>query len=318
MNRLAYDDTVSYRRRMSTQPNTQRSLVLFSFRFLGTALIGSLVMALVATFAPFPAQLAALGAFVSILGGLFLCYLEQEEVRDRRRTEMIHRLAVPLALAPEDDLYPLYLSYCQALTALAEQTDPLLREIAALKLTSVNAQIDLFASGTIVFAGTETWQAVYEQLLAGGSVREYRSVAWVRSRNYWQDAPGRQSMRANFEAVHRRVLIERIAILPDALWPNDNELPTDAIQLWLQEQHDHGLHLVLVRESALRGEPDLLADFGIYGDRAVGTQELDEQSRTVRFTLSFDPQSVRLADDRWRRLSIFGIPYQSLLASPPA
>ena len=36
--------------------------------------------------------------------------------------------------------------------------------------------------------------------------------------------------------------------------------------------------------------PDLLADFGIYGDRAVGTQELDEQSRTVRFTLSFDPQ----------------------------
>ena len=176
-------------------------------------------MALVATFAPFPAQLAALGAFVNILGGLFLCYLEQEEVRDRRRTEIILRLAAPLALAPEDDLYPLYLSYCRALTALAEQTDPLLGEIAALKLASVNAQIDLLACGMIVFAGTETWRAVYEQLLAGGSVRGYRSVAWVRSANYWQDPPGRQSMRANFEAVHRRVLIERIAILPDAYWP---------------------------------------------------------------------------------------------------
>ncbi len=275
-------------------------------------------MALVATFAPLPAQLAVLGAFISVLGGLFVSYLEQEESRDRRRNEVIERLAVPFALAPEEDLYPLYLAYCRALTTLAEQTDPLLREIAALKLASVNAQINTIAAGTVVFAGTETWRAVYEQLLAGGSVREYRSVAWVRSANYWQDAPGRQSMRANFEAVHRRMLIERIAILPDALWPNDNELPADAIRVWLQEQHDHGLHLVLVRESALHGEPDLLADFGIYGDRAVGTQELDEQSRTVRFTLSFDPQSVRLADDRWRRLSIFGIPYQSLLATPSA
>lgn len=303
---------------MSAPPPPHRQTALLSFRFLGTALVGSLAMALVATFAPLPAQLAVLGALISILGGLFLSYLEQEESRDRRRNEVIERLAVPFALAPEEDLYPLYLAYCRALTTLAVQTDPLLREIATLKLASVNAQINTIAAGTVVFAGTETWRAVYEQLLAGGSVREYRSVAWVRSRNYWQDAPGRQSMRANFEAVHRRVLIERIAILPDALWPNDDELPTDAIQLWLQEQHDHGLHLVLVRESTLHGEPDLLADFGIYGDRAVGTQELDEQSRTVRFTLSFDPQAVRLADDRWRRLSIFGIPYQSLLASPPA
>jgi len=193
-----------------------------------------------------------------------------------------------------------------------------LREIAALKLASVNAQIGSIAAGTVVFAGTETWRTVYEQLLAGGSVREYRSVAWVRSADYWQDAPGRQSMRANFAAVHQRVLIERIVILPEAIWPDDLTLPEEPLRSWLQEQHDHGLHLVLVRESSLSGEPDLLADYGIYGDRVVGTQELDEKSHTVRFTLSFDSQAVLLADDRWRRLSIFGIPYQSLLATPPA
>ena len=89
-------------------------------------------------------------------------------------------------------------------------------------------------------------------------------MAWVRSADYWQDSPGRQSMRANFEAVHRRVLIERIAILPDHLWPNDRELPAAPVDAWLLEQHDHGMHLVLVRESALRGEPDLLADFGFH------------------------------------------------------
>lgn len=303
---------------MSTLPRSSRPVVLLSFRFLGTALVGSLVMALVAAFGPLPAQLATLGALVSILGGLFLSYLEQEEERDRQRNEAISRLAVPLTLAREDDLYPHYMAYCRALVALTGQTDPVLREIAELKLASVNDQIETLATGTVVFAGTETWRAVYEKLLAGGSVQEYRSVAWVRSRNYWQDAPGRQSMRANFEAVHQRVLIERIAILPDADWPTDTELPAAPICSWLQEQHDHGLHLVLVRESALRGEPDLLADFGIYGDRAVGTQEVDEHSRTVRFTLTFDPRAVPMANDRWRRLSLFGIPFQSLLATPPA
>jgi hypothetical protein len=274
-------------------------------------------MALVATFAPPAAQLAVLGAFVSILVGLFVSYLEQEEARELRRDEAVERLATPLALAPEDDLYPPYLAYCEALTALANQTDPLLREIAALKLASVNAQIETLATGTVVFAGTETWRAVYEQLLASANVREYRSVAWVRSADYWRDPPGRQSMRANFEAAHRGVLIERIAILPDALWPDDRSLPVGTLEPWLQEQHDHGLHVVLVRESALDGEPDLLTDFGVYGDRAVGTQELDERSRTVRFTLSFDPQAIRLADDRWRRLAVFGVAYQSLLEPPP-
>ncbi len=270
-------------------------------------------MALVATFATLPAQLAVLGAFVSILGGLFVGYLAQEEERENRRTKVVESLAVPLALAPEEDLFPVYLSYCKALTALAGQTDPLLREIAALKLASVNSQIDLLAVGTIAFAGTETWRAVYVQLLAGGSILEYRSVAWIRSAAYWQDPPGRQSMRANFEAAHSGVLIERIVILPHSLWPDDRTQPSDPIGPWLKEQHDHGLHLVLVRATSLATEPDLLADFGIYGDRAVGTQELDEHCRTVRFTLDFSPRIVRLTEDRWRRLSVFGIPYQSLL-----
>ncbi|MBY0458458.1 MAG: hypothetical protein K2V38_14055 [Gemmataceae bacterium] len=291
---------------------------LVSAPFLGTSLVGSLVMALVTAFAPAEAQLAVLGALVSMLGGLFVSYLGREAERERGRAEQLERLAVPIALASEQDLYPLYLAYCRLLTALAGQSDPLLREIAALKLASVNAQVEAVARGTVVFGGTETWRTVYESLLSGGTTNEYRSAAWVRSAGYWQDPPGRQSMSANFAAVQKRVLIERIAVVTDAVWPKGQSLPDEPVRGWLREQHDHGLHVILVRESALAAEPDLLADFGIYGDRAVGTQELDEHSRTVRFILTFDPQAVRLANDRWRRLAIFGIPYQSLLEPPPA
>src|SRR5207302_1566908 len=147
------------------------------------------------TFGPLSAQVALLGAFVSILGWLFLAYLEQDEERERQRAELLEKLSVPLALAPDPELYQRYSSICRGLTELAEQSDPVLRQIALLKLSSVVGQIGSLAGGTVVFAGTEGWRTVYEQLLRSPDIREYRSVAWVRSKDYWQDQPGRQSIQ---------------------------------------------------------------------------------------------------------------------------
>ena len=90
-------------------------------------------------------------------------------------------------------------------------------------------------------------------------------------------------------------------------------LPVGDVLAWVEEQHRHGVWVTLVRESQLAGEPDLLVDSGVYGDRAVGVQELDEHGRTVRFVLRFDPAAVRLALDRWDRLTLFAVSYQTLL-----
>jgi hypothetical protein len=291
--------------------------VLLSFRFLGTATIGSLAAALVSVFAPLPAQVAVLGALVSILAGLFLSYLEQEEERERRRAELLEKVRIPVELAPEHELFDHYSAYSAALTELAKQTDPILRASALLKLASVTEQVRALAEGRLVFSSTEAWRTVYEQLLQSPDIKKYRSVAWVKTRDYWQDQPGRQSMAANFDAAHRGTLIERIIILRDDLWNRGELLPSADIRPWIEEQHSHGLWITLVRESDIASEPDLLADVGIYGDRAVGVQELDERSRTVRFILSFDPQSIRLAQDRWQRLSVYAVPYRDLLDQLP-
>jgi hypothetical protein len=225
---------------------------------------------------------------------------------------------VPIALGRDPELFGQYSSYCRVLTDLANMTDPILRETAVLKLASVNSQISPLAGGTVVFAGTEGWRTVYEKLLSSPDVKNYRSVAWVRTKDYWQDAPGRQSMKANYDAILKRIRIERIIILRSDLWPTDAVLPSETVLSWINDQHKHGIWVMLVRESDLMNEPDLKADFGIYGDRAVGTQELDENSRTVRFTLAFDQETIRLNDDRWRKLELFATSYQSLLdRSPP-
>ena len=90
-------------------------------------------------------------------------------------------------------------------------------------------------------------------------------------------------------------------------------MPTGSILEWLVEQAGRGIIVSLVRESDLTKEPDLLRDFAIYGDRAMGIQELDEQSHTVRFILSFDQPSIRQALDRWERLTLYSTSFREFI-----
>lgn len=301
-------------------PNQQadrRRPAVLSFKFLGTALVGSLTMALVSSFAPLPAQIAVLGSCISILAGLFVSYVDQEEERERRRAALLEKLRIPVALAPEHDLFDQYSGIADSLSELAKQHDPVLRRFSLLKLASVSEQVKSLARGIVIFSSTESWRTVYEQLLESLDLTSYRSVAWVKTRDYWQDPPGRQSMRLNFEMVRRGLRIERLIVLRGDLWPVGSPFPDPSIRPWIEQQHDQGIAVSLVRESDIACESELLADFGIYGDRAVGVQELDEQARTIRFILDFSPQSIRLAQDRWEKVAIYTTPYGELLDQNP-
>ena len=70
-------------------------------------------------------------------------------------------------------------------------------------------------------------------------------------------------------------------------------------------------------EGELIIEQDLLRDFGIYGERAVGDLHVDDESRSVSFTLSFEEAAVELAKEQWARLKLFAQPYADLLDRAP-
>jgi hypothetical protein len=276
-------------------------------------------MALTAVFAPLPAQIAAIGASISILIGLLVAYLEQDDERERRRARLMEKLQIPIALAPEHELFDQYCAFASALAELAKQPDPLLRDLALNKLASITEQMNSLAKGQVVFSGTETWRTVYEQILQSLRVDQYLSVAWVKTKDYWQDAPGKQSMRLNFDLVQQGLRIFRVVILRGELWPKSELLPSREIRPWIEEQYNRGINVSVIREADLAAESDLVGDFAIYGDRATGTQDLDEQSRTIRFTLFFDRQSIRLARNRWDRLALFATRYGDLMDQvPPA
>src|SRR3954447_24856565 len=88
-----------------TPGNPLTKSVLWNFKFVGIALAGSLTSALVSTFAPEPAQIAVLGSIVSILAGLFVAYVEQEDAREGARAELLGTLGVGVELAREADLF---------------------------------------------------------------------------------------------------------------------------------------------------------------------------------------------------------------------
>lgn len=208
---------------------------------------------------------------------------------------------------------PEYQEVLNAVKRLAEHPDPVFHEFALRRMAAVAEELRELASGEIVFHDTEAWRVCYERVLQSLDCSLYRSVSWVKSHGYWDDYPGRQSIQLNYQLIDRGLRIERIVILGSNSWSAQNQLPKPYVRHWIEEQHYRGVSMSLVLEGDLEGEPDLLHDFGIYGDRAIGEHEFDAESRTVRFSLRFDGPAIHLANDHWDRLQLFAIPYQDLL-----
>ena len=151
-------------------------------------------------------------------------------------------------------------------------------------LASVSAQVKSLAEGTVVFTSTETWRTVYEQLLReAGALRSDRVCRLgQRPRRYWQDRPGRQKQCGSTSTSCKVAAgSSQFSILRGNLWPHEaNSLPSPDIRPW-DRAAARERHLGPPRPGVRhRGrEPDLLADFGIYGDRATGVQGNSTSSR---------------------------------------
>ena len=287
--------------------------VALSSTFLTITFVGTALTATIFFFGDTLAQYALLGILVSLALGLVATAVELDDLRERNVLNAMERLGAPVALMHNGHLLPYHASFGKSLAHLSRHPDAVLRDLAEIRLSAISAELNNLAAGKVVFFGTEAWRSVYEQLLSDVETRVYYSVAWVTSVGYWNDMPGRHSMHFNYELIDRGFRIERALILPDSLWPYDELLPTSDIHPWIDEQHSRGIHLYLLREHQLQTEPELLDDFGIYGNRATGQLQLDEQGRTVRFTFDFSPEATQLALSRWERLLLYATPYSELL-----
>ncbi len=240
-----------------------------------------------------------------------LMFLIQQRIQPEALPGIVGR---SIQMASDIEINEIQNQLSDALLITSRRKDPIFRRLAIQRLHNILHQTQSLSEGTIEYSSTESWRVAYEELLRSPGLHLYRSVSHIESVHYWQDGPGQQSTKLNLELQDSRtVSVERTAIIADHLWPEDSRFPAAPIHSWLDEQHRHGIWVRIVRESSLASEVNLLTDFGIYGNRAVGVQDADPAGRTVRFTLSFEFDRVQRAEEMWNRLAIYSTSYRDLL-----
>jgi hypothetical protein len=285
--------------------------LLTNRRFVLAAGTAAVIVVLSAILASNSLQIAVVGIIASLMLGLLVV---RNDGRPTLDSDLIQQT---FQIAGDREAFQHQQTLTTSLARCVQHGDPLFRSLAFKRFGMLAEAADEIAGGTLIYEDTETWRLVYEQLLRSPGLHLYRSAALVTSSAYWQDEPGRQSMRLNFEMQQSgRLTIERTVIIADEFWAANEHLPSEPLRHWIEEQRHHGILLRLVRLSALRNELDLQADIGIYGSRAVGNQVLSPHSKTLRFVLSFDFNRVREAEERWNRLTVYATPYRDLLERP--
>lgn len=227
--------------------------------------------------------------------------------------------ALPKTLVCDSQFFEHFQLFAESLNAASHIPDPVFRTAALQQLSTIGQSLKNLSDGMLTFENTESWRLIYEQILRSNLVYSYKSCAWVRDMDYWQDEPGQKSLRLNQELASRQQLsMERVFILQDTLWPAGHTEHDDSkVTELLKENVRSKIKVFVIRESSLSNDQDLLADFGIYGSHAVGYQVMDGRHRTHRFTIQFNFDAVARAEQRWQRLLAYAKPFNENLERPP-
>ncbi len=213
-----------------------------------------------------------------------------------------------------------------AARVLVEQLNRLAKEIgrqdsvfqrqAYFRLEQVSQQLEELLRQELSFKQTETWRTVYEAVLSTCQTKRYLSVALIETEDYWQDQPGLASLQFNYDLVQHGFHVHRRFIIDDYFWPSRAVRPATEVFVAIQQQAIQGIEVSLIRKSELESEAGLVCDLGIYGERAVGYQTLDEQGRTTAYILRFGRQAIEVAEERWRQLDLYAVSWDELLDRP--
>jgi len=179
-----------------------------------------------------------------------------------------------------------------------EIKDSVFHELASLELDEFRLHMVSGLSLGVVSFRAESWRLPYQKILSQKDFELYRSIAWVKSDDYWADEAGKLSVEFNYDLIAKGKRIERIFILRENVWASVG------LKESIREQKSKGINVKIARESSIPPEEDLLHDLGIYGDRAVGYQHTDDRCRTIRFDLHFDKTQIEKAKGIFERLKM--------------
>jgi len=178
-----------------------------------------------------------------------------------------------------------------------KRKDPLYQEMFRKKVRELLRQLADASRGCIEYAGGETWRKEWQLLLGHKRGTKYLSVAWVKSPEYWSDPAGQESF-----AFCRTASLDttRIYVLRDPCHDDP-----EVCRMVLDDYGSKVKVFVVLEDVVKASDEQLLADFGVYGTRAVGYQDLDDRCRTRTFKFYFDEEQCEAARERFNGLKLY-------------
>lgn len=277
-----------------------------SLEFWVTIIIGGLLLGFAFTFADLRVQLAAVGVYVTLLLGLVVAVLIRAvsvDVTMRENQEISQRIA------QNPNVRKFYDETIEPLCRIFEIKDNVFSSLVEERLADFQHELRTNLSAGKVTFPAEAFRVTYADILSQPDIKEYKSVAWVKSEDYWQDPAGKSSLRFNLDLLQKGVDIERIFIVRDDVWDSAK------IKNWIRQQRDYKvkidgeqkenkIRIAVTKESLIPVKENLLEDYGIYGNRAMGVQNIDDKSKTTTFDLYFDKAKIAKARRDFEKLKI--------------
>ena len=273
---------------------------IWSFRpvFLIVVLLGALALSIIfSIYEEVETRLIVVGAFLAALTALVADMLVMVERRIGAMEELSSKLST------NDNLRRFYMTTIGPLESAYENTDTVFRELMEQRLREAIAPLRSdWREWKLVYRG-ELWRNAYRQVLDEDDVHDYKSIAWIKSNDYWQDPPGREAFRYNRDLVNKKN-VQRIFLVRRSV------MDSDEVKNIIRADRSAGITVSVAIEENVPEE--LRHDLGIYGKRAVGYQFTDDRSQTDRFELLFDPEEVQIANTRFAALERWSLTEQEL------
>ena len=231
-----------------------------------------------------------IGGYISIVISLLIDVLFK--MKDLKETNQFFG-----SIVKDKHLFDFYKDTIDKISSANKYDDPHFKDLLEAKLNDVKTELSDISRGVFEFRA-ESWRKPWREILSRKDVKYYYSASLVKSKDYWQNRPGKESIHFNKEILNR-TKTKRIFIIWDEVWDNQQ------IKDWIIDQKNSGIEVLVARRNELPVEEDVIHDFGIYGDVAVGYQILDENCNTVRFNFYFDKEYHKKTIERFDKLGLY-------------
>lgn len=161
------------------------------------------------------------------------------------------------------------------------------------------------------------WPGPYEQIILDPKVKNYYSIAWIRSKGYIDKAGRPQWVvdeRIRGEGDFR---VEKIFIVSQNAW-GENEV-WQWIGKWFTYANPFAfgekvkLFVVKEKECRKKEKDERYYDIGIYGDQLVGFLELDELSNPKAYTwISLPREKIEKALSIFQKIKRSSVPLKTV------